>query len=117
MISPKEKHLVRYNQSSTDPEKAVKITEFMTEEESEDHGRLFARVEIPVGEGIAWHKHQGEFEVYYILEGEGTIDDNGHKVPVRAGDTHKCQSGESHGILNTGIKPLVMLAMILTSKL
>lgn len=116
MLSPKENHLVRYNRKKDDAAEAVKITEFMTAEESEGHGRLFAKVEIPAGDGIACHEHHGEFEVYYILEGNGVINDNGEEKGVHAGDMHKCQDGCSHSIKNTGSSPLVMLAMILTSE-
>ena len=62
------------------------------------------------------HKHNGEIEIYYILEGEGMYNDNGVEAPVKAGDVTVCNDGESHGLLNTGSTDLKMVALILFTK-
>ena len=116
MINRKDSLEIRYNDSMKSEAGPAKITNFMTAEEAEGHGRLFAKVEIPAGSGIAYHPHNGEFEAYYIIEGEGIINDNGEETTISAGDFHKCPSGNSHSIVNKGDKPLVMIALIMSSE-
>ena len=45
-------------------------------------------------------------EVYYFLEGEGTMTVDGEEVPVKAGDAILVPPGANHGILSTGADPL-----------
>ncbi|GFH62919.1 MAG: putative mannose-1-phosphate guanylyltransferase /mannose-6-phosphate isomerase [Candidatus Desulfovibrio kirbyi] len=85
----------------------------LNEGEFEGKGRLFNRTVLKPGVGIGKHRHTNEFEVYYILKGEGLYDDNGSKVKVGAGDMTLCPDGEEHGILNTGTEDLEMIALIL----
>ena len=65
----------------------------------------------PSGE-IGYHMHEGEEEIYYILEGNGIILDNGKKVPIEKGDVIYTKCGESHGMINTGNKPLKFIGFI-----
>lgn len=76
-------------------------------------GRLFNHCLLHPGEAIGTHPHKGEFEVYYILKGEGLYNDNGQEKTVRAGDLTICPSGESHGMKNNGSQDLEFMALIL----
>lgn len=68
---------------------------------------------LPPGASIGVHRHEGEAEVYVILDGRGSyINDAGEKIPVKAGDLAFCQSGESHGLVNDGDVPLRMAGII-----
>lgn len=91
----------------------VKATRILEVDQLQGKGRLFARNLLTPGSSIGWHKHQGDFETYYILSGEGTVDDNGKKAIVKAGDVIFTAEGESHSIENTGDTDLVFLAVIL----
>lgn len=79
-------------------------------------GRLFSDVELAPGQTFGDHDHHGEFEVLYILSGEGVCNNNGVREPVSAGDVCICNDGEEHGMENTGTEPLRYIALILNTK-
>lgn len=78
-----------------------------------DRGRLFARITLNPGCSIGYHEHHGESELFYLLQGEGLLSDNGTEKAVRAGDCAICPDGCGHAIQNTGGEPLVLIALIL----
>ena len=82
-------------------------------EQLQGKGRLFARNTIKPGSSIGNHLHKVDFETYYILSGEGTVDDNGVTSVVKAGDVVYTSGGDSHSIENTGKIDLEMIALIL----
>ena len=75
--------------------------------------RLFSVATLQPGCGIGVHEHTAETEVYYVLEGEGTVYDDGKEMPFSKGDTNVCGDGHTHGITNTGDVPLVFIAAII----
>ena len=77
--------------------------------------KLFARITVEPGTRMAYHQHVGDFEFYYILEGEGEYNDNGTPVPAKPGDVFKCNDGEWHAIRNTGDTNLVFVALIVAT--
>lgn len=93
----------------------VEITNVLERDKDEfrDKGRLYAKNVLKPGASIGWHEHTGDFEVYYILSGEGTVDDNGTKAIVQPGDMILTRNGDSHSIENTGKTDLVFMALIL----
>ncbi len=76
-------------------------------------GSLFNHAVLMPGASVGNHKHEGDFEVYYILTGEGVYNDNGTVLPIAAGDVAICQDGEVHGLENTGSENLEFIALIL----
>jgi mannose-6-phosphate isomerase-like protein (cupin superfamily) len=74
--------------------------------------RLFAVVGLEPGASIGVHQHVGEDEVYYAVRGEGTLVEDGARVPFRAGDAHLVRDGGFHGIENTGSERLEFVAVI-----
>lgn len=91
----------------------LSMTHILQEGQFCDKGRLFTHSVLKPGVSIGTHPHDGEFEVYYILSGEGSYNDNGVLKTVRAGDVTVCPSGEVHGLENTGSTDLTMIALIL----
>jgi len=89
--------------------------QILTKDEFAGKGRLFNHCVLHPGETIGVHPHKNEFEVYYILSGEGLYTDNGVQSQVKAGDVTVCYSGESHGLSNNGSEDLVFIALILFS--
>ena len=77
------------------------------------HGRLFSQLTMPPGASIGSHPHEGETEYYYILQGEGVVEEADGKKPVGPGDVVVTGGGASHSIENTGSTPLVFVALIL----
>ncbi len=68
---------------------------------------------IPPGASEGLHVHEaGDAELgavdefYYILEGRGEMQIDGHRVAVRAGEHVFTASGVEHGIENTSDEPL-----------
>ncbi|MFZ5944630.1 MAG: cupin domain-containing protein [Bacillota bacterium] len=78
-------------------------------------GRLFAKNTLKPGCSIGFHKHEGDSEAYYILSGEGLVNDNGTIKTVSAGDLIFTPEGESHSIENNGNQDLEFIALILFS--
>jgi len=91
----------------------IKVTNLLELDQMQGKGRLFARNLLTPGSSLGWHQHKGDIEAYYILSGEGTVNDNGTKVSVTAGDVVFTAEGESHSIQNTGSVDLEFIALIL----
>ena len=91
----------------------LKVTKLLEMDQLQGKGRLFARNLLEPGSSLGGHEHKGDVEAYYILAGEGTYDDNGTKVQVKAGDVLFTNNGESHSIENTGSVNLEFIALIL----
>jgi mannose-6-phosphate isomerase-like protein (cupin superfamily) len=80
-------------------------------------GRLFAEHTLPPGASIGQHRHDGEVEAYYFLEGKGRYWNNDEVFDVAAGDMTLVEDHDSHGVENTGDTPLKFIGLILfTSK-
>lgn len=75
-------------------------------------GRLLSQITLPPGALVAEHAHNGEYEVYFILSGEGDYYDNDTVVKVFPGDVTLCRSGEKHCLVNTGSNELSFVAFI-----
>jgi len=113
MVRNKEQipHLIRENffggQGSMDS------MPMLTGDEFHGKGRTFAVNTLKPGHSIGVHTHKGDFEVYYILKGEGIYHDNGTDVRVKAGDVTYTWDGQSHGMINDGAEDMEMVALVL----
>lgn len=87
----------------------------LSEEQMGEHVKLFASLTIQPGDRMAPHKHEGDSEAYYIVSGTGSYTDNGETYQVAPGDVLWCQDGGSHGMVNDGTDPLVIIALIIKS--
>lgn len=87
---------------------------FLAGRQLQKHVKLFSRLDIPAGASIGPHSHSGETEYYYILEGQGIVDDDGTVRKVEQGDVVVTTGGASHSVENTGSVPLEMIAIIVT---
>lgn len=63
------------------------------------------------GASIGIHPHQGDEELYLILEGNGLMQVDSQTAPVGPGDLIMTRSGQSHGLENTGPGPLRLLVV------
>lgn len=93
----------------------VQITHILERDKDEfaGKGRLYAKNLLKPGVSIGLHEHVGDFEAYFILSGEGTVDDNGVKTVVKPGDLVLTHNGQKHAIENTGDMDLEFMALIL----
>ena len=65
------------------------------------------------GATIGEHTHEGDEEVYLVVEGHGTMVVDGDEYPIGPGDVSVCHSGHSHGIRNSqdGTMRLIVVGM------
>lgn len=92
------------------------VLNFLDQDEFAGKGRLFGISIIEVGGSIGYHKHVGDQEAYYILEGKGFYTDNNEKYEVNPGDFLFCREGEGHSLENIGDIDLRYIALILYTK-
>ena len=93
----------------------VEITNFVSKEELNDKGRLFANITLKPNCGIGYHVHEGESELFYLFKGEAIYNDNGTEYPVSAGDVMICPPGTGHGIKNVGCETAELCAVIINA--
>jgi mannose-6-phosphate isomerase-like protein (cupin superfamily) len=79
---------------------------------AQKYTQLLAEITLPPGASIGPHSHTEDTEFYIILEGSGTVNDNGADKPVTKGDVMITGNGETHSIANSGDVPLVFHAVI-----
>ena len=82
-------------------------------EELKGKAKLISKLTLEPGASIGVHEHKEDFEVYYILQGEGRVMDNGHMQPIGSGDVVYTANGESHCLENTGEGNLVLLDIVI----
>lgn len=102
-------------QNAQGGEREVIFYDWLLPEEAKGHGRVFSKLIIPPGASIGYHGHKGEFEAFYVLSGEATVNDNGTDVVLRAGDMNLCRDGCGHGTRNNGTEDLVLMALIMNT--
>ena len=91
----------------------VRLEHIVPNEKLPSKARLFSVTTLEKDCGIGLHEHNGESEVYYVLEGEGVLEDNGVKTTFRKGDCHVCGDGCSHALSNEKEEPLILVAAII----
>ncbi len=116
MIKTAGEQQVRIRENVRGGEGAVAFHDFLLTDESYGAGKLFSRTELPAGASIGEHRHDGEFEVYYVLAGTVEVLDGGVWQTMRRGDMHLCASGESHALKNTGSEEAQILMLILNDQ-
>jgi mannose-6-phosphate isomerase-like protein (cupin superfamily) len=92
----------------------VEILHVFKQEELRGKTRLFARLRLGKGCSIGHHVHENEEEVFYILSGCATVNDDGVISRVGPGDAVLTGGGAGHSIENTEEEPVELLAVILT---
>ncbi|MGL4606890.1 MAG: cupin domain-containing protein [Eubacteriaceae bacterium] len=89
------------------------LTHIVDEEILGKQGRMFAKIVMKPGESIGYHQHVNEQEIFYFIEGYGTVEDGDRISQVSPGDVMLTQDKEFHSIKNTGDVDLVYIALIL----
>ncbi len=123
MIRKKHEMENEVRQRMRDGEGAVEILHVFRSKELKGHTRLFARLRLPAGSSIGFHRHDGEEEIFYILSGSGMVGEGGPSAspgttvgplsPVGPGDAVLTGNGAGHSIANAGPDPLELMAVIL----
>jgi quercetin dioxygenase-like cupin family protein len=69
---------------------------------------------VKPGQCIRPHRHPHGQDTWTVLEGGGAyqVDDAGHTVLIAAGDVVVASAGSVHGVLNTGMQPLIFVSVV-----
>jgi len=70
-----------------------------------------ARVTLEPGCSCGEHLHTEDSEIFYVLEGELTLLDDGAEYVLHPGDCEFCPAGHTHGAVNRSDRPAVYLAV------
>ena len=91
----------------------VEFEHILDKDELNGHGSLYAKIRLKPGCSVGYHKHIGNTEPYYILEGHGTfIDNDGTRTEVGPGDVCVIEVGQGHSMENNSDQDLVFLSLI-----
>ena len=112
MLFQREKKTQDLRKNCRDGEGAVLFEAFCQAESLPKPYRMFSEAVLEKGCSIGKHFHEDETEIYYVLEGRATIDDNGATVTADTGDMHVCYSGQYHSVKNDCEEPLRLLCVI-----
>lgn len=74
--------------------------------------RILTRARLIPGASIGMHTHNDSCEVIFILEGCGSILEDGTKKAVQAGDCLYCPKDGSHSLVNDSESDLVFCAVV-----
>ena len=74
--------------------------------------RILTRAKLIPGASIGMHTHDDSCEVIFILEGCGSILEEGKRKAVHAGDCLYCPKGGSHSLVNDSEADLVFCAVV-----
>ena len=78
--------------------------------------RLLAQLTLPPGASIGEHVHENETELFYVLQGNGEMLDEGVWTPLSPGDATSTGGGQSHALRNNGDVPFVVMATIILNE-
>ena len=93
----------------------VAVREILTKGEYKGNARLVGTITLEPGCSIGAHIHENEEEIFYIINGTATYDDNGETVTLNAGDSCICLGSQKHSIANRMAEGKVeVFAVILT---
>lgn len=84
-------------------------------EELKGKAKLISKLVLEPGASIGVHDHSTDFEVYYIIQGEGRVLDNGFMQPIGSGDVVYTSDGQSHYLENTSNEDLELLAIVINN--
>ncbi|WHH61035.1 cupin domain-containing protein [Petroclostridium sp. X23] len=113
MFKSPEQMVNEYKEEMRGGKGTVELLHIFQQDELKGKCRIFAKITMNPGCSIGLHPHENEEEVYYILSGTGTVNDNGNIKEVKVGDAVLTGGGAQHSIENTGDQPLVLMAVVL----
>lgn len=75
--------------------------------------RLCSVLTVEPGASVGQHSHTGEGELYVVLDGPVTLQEDGVDHILHTGDAEYCSDGHSHGVYNHTDKPAVLMAIVM----
>ena len=114
MIKRNENMTTVVNENMRGGDGSVKITHILDKGEYKGQSRLVGVITLEPGCSIGAHVHENEEEIFYVIEGSATYNDNGEVVVLSEGDSCICLGGQEHCIANKTDKTVKVFAVILT---
>ncbi len=74
--------------------------------------RILTKARLIPGASIGLHTHEDSCEVIFILEGRGSLLEDGAKKAVQTGDCLYCPKGGTHSLINNSEADLVFCAVV-----
>ncbi|HJJ48582.1 MAG TPA: cupin domain-containing protein [Methanocorpusculum sp.] len=74
-------------------------------------GRVM-KVRLTPKSSVGKHTHETNYEIIYVISGEGKAVTGAGEDNLLAGCVHYCPPGASHSLINTGSEDLVMLCVL-----
>jgi glyoxylate utilization-related uncharacterized protein len=77
--------------------------------------RFLHETTLPPGTSIGLHEHEGNEEIYFVVEGKGEMTVDGETAIMEPGDVCLTKSGSSHtfrNIGNTDLRIIVIEALV-----
>ena len=90
----------------------VEVTGFVSPEELNDKGRLFGTITLKPGCSIGYHIHETDSELFYMLKGTATYNDNGVETVLNKGELAITPKGTGHSIKNDSDEDVELIALI-----
>ncbi|MCQ2607368.1 MAG: cupin domain-containing protein [Bacteroidales bacterium] len=78
----------------------------------QDDKNKIMRIRLTPGASIGLHKHEGNSEIVYVLQGSGNVLYDGKNSPLSVGTLHYCPENHEHSISNTGTEDLIFLGIV-----
>lgn len=91
----------------------IKMYHLFEENELLGKAKMCTRLVVEPGCGIGSHPHDPEAEIYYVIRGELTMDDNGETRHMYEGDIMITGNGAVHGLKNESDSTAEVFAIIL----
>lgn len=77
-----------------------------------DDNNKIMKGKLEAGASIGLHKHEGNSEIIFVLEGRGKVLYDGEYLPLKTGDVHYCPMGHTHSLINDGDSDLKFFAVV-----
>jgi len=74
--------------------------------------RILTHARLIPGASIGIHTHDDSCEVIFILEGKGSLLEDGIKKAVQTGDCLYCPKGGTHSLINDSDADLIFCAVV-----
>ncbi|HXK71575.1 MAG TPA: cupin domain-containing protein [Clostridia bacterium] len=114
MLFKKEEQKVSYKENMRGGQGTIMFNELLPEKMLNNKGRLFSTITIEKGCSIGFHVHEKEAEIFYVIEGSLTYNQNNEKkYIISKGDCIYNKEGTGHGVINESDEKAVLLACIL----
>ena len=89
----------------------------LSKEDSENGVQWMHDDTLPPGVSIGEHRHDGSEEIYFVVEGHGTMILDGKSFPIGPGDVSVVHSGHTHGLINSSKGSLRLIVVCVSQAL